>query len=166
MIASSSLMRVSNNPRAYLLLLLEYSVFLLGDYHFWNDLEKKSVQISVLISKHVPLILSCIFITFISYLINFLIRILYQFLNKNTYRLQRRHFSFTSKLDVCNFSIVLLKHSKMRFQISVNMVCPTTQLPLSQMPKILVDPKHLQTQGKMVQCDLTWRKTAALTDCS
>lgn len=71
MIPSSSLMRVSNNPRAYLLLLLEYSVFLLGDYHFWNDLEKKSVQISVLVSKHVPLILSCIFITFISYLINF-----------------------------------------------------------------------------------------------
>lgn len=38
-----------------------------------------------------------------------------------------------------------------------------TQLPFSQIPKILVDPKHFQTQGKMVQGNLTWREASVLT---
>lgn len=38
-----------------------------------------------------------------------------------------------------------------------------TQHPFSQIPKILVDPKHFQTQGKMIQGNLTWREASVLT---
>lgn len=98
MIPSPSLMRLSTNPRDHLLLLLESPLFFLGKDHLQNDLEKKNQCLDV--QAH-SVVLSCISITFISYL-NFLIRILSQILNKNT--------------DVKR-SIFLL-HSNQRFVIS------------------------------------------------
>lgn len=120
MIPSSSLIRVSNNPRAYLLLLLKISIFLLRKYCFWNNLKKIICYNVFFMSKHIPLISSHIFITFILYLINLLSEFSLSSLKKAFIGDKRRHLSF--RLGVCNFLVVLLKHLKMCFQISIKMV--------------------------------------------
>lgn len=71
-------------------------------------------------SKHIPLISSHIFITFILYLINLLSEFSLSSLKKAFIGDKRRHLSF--RLGVYNFLVVLLKHLKMCFQISIKMV--------------------------------------------